>query len=71
LDENTLTFDYWDGSQWVNAATTCDPPSSYDRRPDENTLSVAICHLTEFNVSGQVGQPPAVTKMVYLPLVLR
>ncbi len=69
LDETTLTLDYWDGGQWVDAATTCDPPSSYDRHPDENWLAVGVCHPTEFGLSGEMGQSQP--QKIYLPLILK
>ncbi len=43
MDEETLTLYHWDGNSWVDAAC-----GAYDRHPDENWLSVSICHLTPF-----------------------
>lgn len=67
LDEDSLTLDYWDKttSQWVDATTTCNPASAYDRHPAENWLAVPICHLSEFTLFAQ-GK-----NLVYLPLILR
>jgi uncharacterized repeat protein (TIGR01451 family) len=65
MDESNLTLDYWDSSQWVDAATTCTPTSTYDRHPDANWLAVPICHLSEFALLG--GQE----HRVYLPCVLK
>ncbi len=65
MDENTLTLNYWDGSQWTDAAATCTPASIYERHPDENWLSVPICHLSEFVLLGEK------VNHIYLPLVWR
>ena len=59
LNENALTLYYWDGSAWVDAA--CGGP--YDRHPDENWLSVPICHLSRF------GLYSARLNMLYLPII--
>ncbi len=64
LDEDHLTLSYWDGSQWADAATTCTPPSMYDRHPDQNWLTVPVCHLTEFALFGRTWH------QIYLPLVI-
>ncbi|MBL7064129.1 MAG: hypothetical protein ISS49_07990, partial [Anaerolineae bacterium] len=67
LDENSLTLDYWDEEQdqWVDAATTYTPPSTYDRHPDENWLAVPLCHLTDFALTG------VRLHHIYLPLALK
>ena len=63
-DESQLILYNWDGtsSSWLDAAQTCTPPSSYQRDLVTNTLSLPVCHLTEFallikttsQISGQV-----------------
>jgi glucose/mannose transport system substrate-binding protein len=65
LDEGTLVLQYWsdDASEWEDAASTCTPTSTYERRPNENWLAVPVCHLSRFAVFGK--------HKVYLPLVLR
>ncbi|MBL7063649.1 MAG: hypothetical protein ISS49_05490 [Anaerolineae bacterium] len=65
LGEDALTLDFWDGGGWVDAATTCTPVSTYDRRPDGNWLAVPICHLSEFALFGEGKH------YVYLPLVFK
>jgi photosystem II stability/assembly factor-like uncharacterized protein len=65
LEEQTLTLDYWNGTGWVDAATTCAPPAMYTRHPETNRLAVGICHLSEFGVFG-VPQ-----RKVLLPLMRR
>ena len=65
LNEQTLTLDYWNGTDWVDAATTCAPPSSYTRRPEINQLTIAICHLSEY---GMFGVPQ---RKLLLPLLRR
>lgn len=64
--EETLTLMYWNGSAWVDAATTCNPTSTYSRDLANNTLSVNVCHLTEFAL---FGQPPL--SNLYLPVLER
>jgi len=64
LDESSLLLQTWDSGQWVDAATTCTPASTYDRHPDENWLAVPICHLSEFALLGR-------RYPVFLPLVLK
>ncbi|MFO7918684.1 MAG: hypothetical protein R6V13_11440, partial [Anaerolineae bacterium] len=44
-----LVLKYWDGEAWVDAACGV----GYDRHPEENWLSVEICHLTDFALLGQ------------------
>ncbi len=67
MDEDTLILYYWDtaSSQWVDAAKTCTPESSYDRRPGKNWVSVPICHLTKFGMFGET------LYRIYLPIVLK
>jgi outer membrane protein assembly factor BamB len=87
LDEMQLIVPFWDGSAWVDAATSCDPVSVYDRDPANNTLRVAICHLTEFSLLGYPqglrlflprvavlsdgGENPQGGATIYLPMVGR
>jgi PKD repeat protein len=52
LDEETLILSYWDGTQWLDAITTCDDPAPYDRDPANNRITLQICHLTRFGLSG-------------------
>ena len=65
MDETTLRLYYWNNntSQWEDVATTCVPHSAYDRHPNENWLTITICHLSKFALFGQ--------HRIYLPLVLR
>jgi hypothetical protein len=51
-DEGSLLLYYWGGSQWLDAATTCTPTSTYFTDTLGNLLSVPICHLTEFAIRG-------------------
>ncbi len=67
LNETNLILPFWDGTTWVDAATSCTPTSVYDRRPDENIFSVEICHLTEFSMFGITTSRFA----LYLPNTLR
>jgi hypothetical protein len=65
--EQWLTLNLWDPehNQWVDAATTCDPESIYQRIPDIDQLSIAICHLSEFALLEQVEF------YLQLPFILR
>jgi hypothetical protein len=62
LDETSLLLESWNEptSTWEDAA--CGP---YDRHPDEDWLSVPICHLSRFALFGETGYT------IYLPLVVR
>ncbi|MCE5257925.1 MAG: hypothetical protein LLG44_02570, partial [Chloroflexi bacterium] len=61
LSESTLALYVRDGDNWINATDTCSPASSYQRDPDNNTLSVPVCHLSEFALfwTEQLEIPPA------------
>lgn len=50
--------------QWIDVKNTCTPESIYHRDAAENTLSIAVCHLTEFALF-------AVPQRLYLPYVQR
>ena len=65
MDESTLTLQYWNGTTWGDAATTCTPASVYDRQPATNQLGVDICHLTPYALMG-----PASLEL-YLPVIAR
>ena len=69
IDETTLRIAYWDSpaNAWLDAASTCAPNSVYTRDLTANTLSVDVCHLSEFAVLGvREG-----TVFVFLPIVRR
>jgi len=63
-DENQLVLAWWTGSEWQDAAQTCDPASSYIRDVANRTLSVSICRGGQFALFGPMNQ-------VYLPVVMR
>jgi hypothetical protein len=65
--EETLALYFWNGSVWVDASTTCDPASTYERNVDENWLSVDICHLTDFGLFGESILP---LNYFYMPSVV-
>lgn len=54
--ESSLTLNYWNGSQWADAAC-----GAYDRHPDQNYFAVPICHLSRFAALGLFPR--------YLPVV--
>jgi hypothetical protein len=67
MDELQLKLLYFDTTTglWVDAATTCSPPSQYVRDPANNRLTVAICHLSQFGLFG------AAPYLIYLPKLSR
>jgi PKD repeat protein len=66
--EETLALYYWEGGVWVDASTTCEPPSTYERNTAENWLSVGVCHLTDFGLFGESVIP---LNYFYLPALAR
>jgi hypothetical protein len=54
ISEDWLSLFYFDTAlqQWLDASQTCSPPS-VERHPDENWISVQVCHLTEFGLFGR------------------
>jgi hypothetical protein len=70
IDEATLVLMYWNGSAWVDVATTCSPNSTYTRDAANNTLSIGVCHLTEFGLFGEELVIPT-TPTLYFPLLAR
>lgn len=56
VDESTLSLYWWDGSEWQQATSTCDPI--------DNRVIATLDHLTKFAV---LGEEPR----LYLPLVMR
>lgn len=67
LEENTLKLYYFNtiDDTWEDAATTCNPISMYTRQPNQNRITVTICHLTDF----ALFQPDL--KPIYLPLIFK
>jgi hypothetical protein len=65
--EKKLRLYYWDTDKgkWADAANTCTPISDYTRDPVNNTLTVQICHLSEFALLGDAFQT------LFLPSVRR
>jgi hypothetical protein len=63
-DEQQLVLSRWTGSEWQDAAQTCDPASSYIRDVTHKMLSVSICQVGQFGLF----KP---TRQVYLPIVIR
>ncbi|HHS97150.1 MAG TPA: PKD domain-containing protein [Chloroflexi bacterium] len=69
LDEESLRLYFWNGSQWVDGATTCIPTSTYRLYTQENRLELAICHLSRWGMMGMTIEGKK--KYIYLPLILR
>jgi Leucine-rich repeat (LRR) protein len=65
IQEDALALDYWDGSQWVDAAQTCSTPAAYTRDAENNTLSLQICKAGEFALAGRQSFS------VFIPSVLK
>lgn len=65
--EERLSLFYWKITDmvWGDVANTCTPASEYMRDMDNNTLSVGVCHLTNF---ATVIKSPVV---LYMPLISR
>lgn len=63
--EESLALYYWDtdASAWLDAVTTC--PGEYTRDLVANTLTLPLCHLSEF---GLFASPRLLT---FLPAVIR
>jgi peptide/nickel transport system substrate-binding protein len=57
LVEEQLTIYYWDGDSWEDASC-----GTITRNTDFNTLSVPICHLSNFALGSEVP-------MIFLPLI--
>ena len=67
LVETALTLYYWNGSNWLDAATTCTGSNfRLERDPAANTIRVNICHLAEFNLMGTTTG-----NTIFLPTVKR
>ena len=65
LNEKTLALYTWDGTGWVDAATTCSPVLPYVVDEAANQITVQICHLSHYALFGE--KLPA----LYLPLIVR
>ncbi|NLD44573.1 MAG: hypothetical protein GX657_13895, partial [Chloroflexi bacterium] len=61
--EDTLTLYERAGDAWVDAAAGCEPASATLREPEVNRLTVAICHLGEFGLFGELEWT------LYLPVI--
>lgn len=52
IDENELMWHWWNSDAWGDAATTCAPPTIYDRNPGANWLTLPICRSGKFALLG-------------------
>jgi predicted outer membrane repeat protein len=57
--ESQLVLLYRNGNDWQDVATMCTPPSTYSRDPIGNSISVRICHLSEYALFGSPVAPSA------------
>ena len=57
--ESTLMLYYWNGTDWEDAAC-----GAYVRDPDLNTITVPVCHFSQFQLGGA-------TLRSYLPAITR
>ena len=62
LIESELEIRYWDldAQVWIDAATTCEPTTTYVRDLENNTISIQVCQTGEFTLVG-VRVPTAVS----------
>ena len=69
IDEDSLILNYWDedSAGWIDAVDTCEPSLEYDRHPEENWLSLQICHLSQF---AMFGPEIIYDQKIYLPLIM-
>jgi peptide/nickel transport system substrate-binding protein len=65
LKEKTLVLYTWDGTAWVDAATTCSPALPYVVDEPANQITVQICHLSHYALFGEK------LPTLYLPLIVR
>jgi hypothetical protein len=67
VEEDSLMIYWWDedGEEWLDAASTCDPPSIYHRDPANNQIAVGVCHLSRYALFGEVKL------QVFLPMVVK
>ena len=63
-DEQLLTLHWWDGSAWVEAATTCSPASTPVIDSTGNRLVMPVCRSGLFTLLGP-------TNTIFLPLITR
>jgi branched-chain amino acid transport system substrate-binding protein len=61
VDELTLAFYTWTGSQWE----VVDPCGGYIRDPDNNVLKMVICHFSDYVLLGERKF------WIHLPVILR
>jgi hypothetical protein len=52
-EESALRLYYWTGSEWSDASTTCEPPSTYVHDLPGNALSLPVCHLSRYAIGGR------------------
>lgn len=64
---SSLSLYRWNGSQWIDAATECNPASSYDRSV-AGQIALPICDFGNFALQGALGAPLG---HLYLPLIMR
>jgi hypothetical protein len=68
ISEEELRLYYWDieKAKWLDAATTC-PNGEYTRQLAQNTLSLPLCHLSDFTL----GILILTYHYIHLPLITR
>jgi hypothetical protein len=48
VDENKLALYWWSGSDWQDAAATCNPASDYEHLVDMHRLRITVCQMGSF-----------------------
>ncbi|MBI4320395.1 MAG: hypothetical protein HY675_18050 [Chloroflexi bacterium] len=66
MDENELVLLHWNGGQWVDAATTGAPASTYVRYPAENRVALPICRVGELALAAE-----RTVSSIFLPVIYR
>lgn len=63
--EETIRLYFFDGVNWIDAATTCTPASTYSLDPVANQISVDICHLSTFSLFGEL------MNRIFVPIIVK
>lgn len=63
--EETIRLYFWDGVNWIDAASTCTPTSTYSLDTVANQVSVDICHLSTFSLLGEL------MNRIFVPIIVK
>ena len=62
-DEDVLVLLWWNGSNWIDAANTCTPNTTYTRNTTNNTINIGVCKAGRYGLFGP-------TSRVFMPIFL-